>query len=104
MALLHGLVSATLLLVAALVLLYGCILLVTRAVLLIILMATSALAFASWLIPHHFIEQGWDTWWRALLKAAFFAPILMAMLWATLLVAQAIKPKEIGRASCRERG
>src|SRR3989338_2387639 len=94
MALLHGLVSATLLLVAALVLLYGCILLVTRAVLLIILMATSALAFASWLIPHHFIEQGWDTWWRALLKAAFFAPILMAMLWATLLVAQAIKPKE----------
>src|SRR3989344_5248761 len=94
MALLHGLVSATLLLVAALVLLYGCILLVTRAVLLIILMATSALAFASWLIPHHFIEQGWDTWRRALLKAAFFAPILMAMLWATLLVAQAIKPKE----------
>lgn len=94
MALLHGLVSATLLLAAALVLLYGCFLIASRAVLLILLMVTSALAFASWLIPHNYIEEGWDKWWRSLLKAAFFAPILMALLWMALLVARAIKPEK----------
>lgn len=92
LALLFGFLAATLLLAAAVVLLYGCLLLLTRAILLILLMLTSALAFASWLIPHHFIEQGWMMWWKSLLKTAFFAPILMAMLWATLLVAEKIKP------------
>ena len=91
-ALVHGLVSAALLLAAALVLLYGCFLIASRAILLIILMVTSALAFASWLIPNNYIGEGWDKWWRSLLKAAFFAPILMALLWMALLVARAIQP------------
>ncbi len=91
-ALLFGLFAATLLFAAAAVLLYGCLLLVTRAVLLILLMLTSAMAFASWLIPHQFVEQGFVTWWKSLLKTAFFAPILMIFLWATLLVAKQLKP------------
>ena len=91
-ALLFGLFAATLLLAAAAVLLYGCLLLVTRAVLLILLMLTSAIAFASWLVPHQFVSQGWTTWWKSLLKTAFFAPILMIFLWGTVLVARAVKP------------
>ena len=91
-ALLHGLVSATLLLVAAFVLLYGCFLVASRAVLLILLMVTSALAFASWLIPQQYVQGGFAKWWESLLKAAFFAPILMALLWMALLVARAVKP------------
>lgn len=94
MALLHGLVSATLLLAAALVLLYGCFLIASRAILLILLMVTSALAFASWLIPQQYVEGGFAKWWESLLKATFFAPILMALLWMALLIARAIKPEQ----------
>ncbi|MBI2610649.1 hypothetical protein HYW60_01795 [Candidatus Kaiserbacteria bacterium] len=89
-ALLHGLVSATLLLIAAGVFLYASFLLIARAVLLIFLMMTSALAFASWLIPQQFIGKGFSTWWQSLIKAATFAPILMIFLWASLKVAQAL--------------
>lgn len=89
-ALLFGLVTATLFTAAALVLLYGCYILVTRAVLLVFIMLTSALAFASWLIPHHTIDIGWTTWWKSLLKSAFLAPILMGLLWATLVIADAV--------------
>jgi len=94
MALLHGLVSATLLLTAALVLLYGSFLIVSRAVLLVLLMVTSALAFASWLIPQQYVQGGFAKWWESLLKAAFFAPILMALLWMTLLVARGVQPEK----------
>ena len=89
LALLHGLVTATLFGITAFVLLYGCFILITRAIMIILLMLTSALAFASWLIPHQAIEMGWVTWWKALIKTAFLAPILMALLWATLLIARA---------------
>ena len=91
-ALLHGLVAGTLLLAAALVLLYGAFLMVARAVLMLILLMTSALAFASYLIPRLSEgEFGWKAWWSSLLKNAVFAPILMMFLWATLTVAYEMK-------------
>lgn len=76
---------------AAFVLLYGAFLMISRAVILIFLMLTSALAFASYLIPQ--LAQsgyGWKTWWTSLLQAAVFGPLIMLFLWATLLVAQSI--------------
>jgi len=98
-ALLHGLVSATLLLFAAAALLYGCYLLITRAVLLIFLMMTSALAFASWLIPQQRIVKGFARWWEALLKAALFGPLLIIFLWASLNVARAISTTTKGEGT-----
>jgi len=95
-ALLHGVVSATLLLVAAAILFYACYLLISRAVLLIFLMIISALAFASWLVPQQFVVKGFTKWWESLLKVTFFAPILMIFLWASLNVARAINPQGKG--------
>jgi len=83
----YGLLSFIFLLAVAFVFLYGTYLIVTRAILLVLIMLTSALAFASWLIPHQYVEQGWMTWWKALLKTAFFAPIFIALLWVTTIIA-----------------
>lgn len=98
-ALLHGLVSASLLFGAAAALLYGCYFLITRAVLLIFLMMTSALAFASWLIPQQRVVKGFAKWWEALLKAALFGPLLVIFLWASLNVARAISTTTEGKGT-----
>ena len=92
-ALLHGVVIATLFFTAAAIIFYASFLLVARAVLLIFLMMTSALAFASWLVPQQFMENAWWKWWNSLLKSALFAPILMIFLWASLNVARALPQK-----------
>lgn len=86
----YALLALIFLLAITFVFLYGTYLIITRAVLLVLIMLTSALAFASWLIPHSFIEEGWMKWWKALLKGAFFAPILMALLWATFNISNAL--------------
>ncbi len=85
----NGIFVTIVLLGVALVLLYGAFLLVSRAILLIFLMLTSALAFASYLIPG-LAESGygWKTWWHSLLHSAVLAPLIMLFLWATLLVAR----------------
>ncbi|MBI4093730.1 hypothetical protein HY417_02095, partial [Candidatus Kaiserbacteria bacterium] len=90
LAILYGLLSLILLLAVALVFLYGAFLIFSRAVLIIFLMLTSALAFASWLIPHQFISEGFQKWWKSLLKSSFLAPILIAFLWMTLKVSDAL--------------
>jgi hypothetical protein len=86
--LLYGVMTALLFLVAALVLFYGSFLLFSRAILMIFLMVTSSIAFASYLIPS--LSQGnygWNMWWQSLLKNAVFAPLLMVLLWVTLSIA-----------------
>jgi len=81
----HGLVGGATLLFAAGVLLYGCYLIVARAVLLIFLMLVSALAFASFLIPKY-AEAYWSKWWKTLIDASIFGPLLMILLYASLVV------------------
>ncbi len=86
-ALFHGLVGGALLLFAAGVLLYGSYLIIARAVLLIFLMLVSALAFATYLIPQlSGGEYGWSTWWKSLINAAIFGPLLMLLLYVSLVV------------------
>jgi hypothetical protein len=93
-AFLHGLFSALVLLAAAAVLLYGSFLLVARAILLVFLLVTAAIAFASYLIPKwEKSSYGWDAWWGSLLWCATLAPILMFFLWMSLSVANAMKSK-----------
>lgn len=89
-AFLHGLFGATLLIAAAAVLLYGSFLLISRAILLIFLILTSSLAFATYLIPKGSITSYWTQWWSSLIRSAILAPILLMFLWATLKVAQAV--------------
>ena len=89
--LLHGIFAATMLLGAALVLLYGSFLLVTRAIMIILLMLTASIAFATHLVPA-FDKKGWGLWWESLIKAAVFAPILMIFLWITILLSRGLQP------------
>jgi hypothetical protein len=74
-------------------------LLASRAILLILLMMTSSLAFASYLIPQ-FSEHkfGWSGWWNSLLRSAFFGPLLVMFLWASLTVLKGVKAGSIGSA------
>lgn len=88
----YGIGSALLLFGAALVLFYGCYIVATRAILLIFLLLTSPIAFASFLIPgSEDRSMGWRTWWSSLLSAAVLAPLLMALLWATIAIGVALK-------------
>ena len=81
-ALLYGLISATLFLGAALILFYGSYIILVRAMLIIFLLLTSSLAFASYIIPNKlFVEKGWKLWWDSLLKIAVLAPLLMVFLF-----------------------
>ncbi len=89
-ALAYGFLALLFLLFVAFVFLYGAFLIASRAILIVFLMLTSALAFASWLIPQEFIEKGFKRWWESLLKTAFFAPILMALLWMTINVSETL--------------
>src|SRR3989344_779123 len=85
-ALVYGFVGGVALLFIAYVLLYGAYVIIARAILLVIAMLTSSLAFASYLLPA--TSRGtffsWNTWWSNLLKAALFGPLLMIFLWITM--------------------
>jgi hypothetical protein len=94
-ALLFGIVVSIMELAAALVLFYGAFLLISRALLMVFLMITSSIAFATYLIPSLSSGYGWSAWWSSLLKNAIFAPLLMVFLWVTLTIAQAFQ-KGIG--------
>jgi len=95
LVLLHGLFAAAVLLGAALVLFYGSFLLVTRAIVIIILMLTASIAFATHLVPA-FDKKGWGLWWESLIKAAVFAPILMIFLWITTTLADGLQTNKGG--------
>ena len=86
--LVHALFATILLLGAAIVLFYGAFLLISRAIILIFLLLTSAIAFASHLIPKMSDGQfGWSAWWKSLLGSAVLAPLLMIFLYITLVIA-----------------
>ncbi|MDO8481898.1 MAG: hypothetical protein Q7S75_02345 [bacterium] len=90
--LVHALFAMILLLGAAIVLFYGSFLLISRAVILIFLLITSAIAFASHLIPKLSDGQyGWSAWWKSLLGSAVLAPLLMIFLYITLQIASNLK-------------
>jgi hypothetical protein len=91
-ALLHSIASSAMLLMAAAIFLYGCFLLATRAILIIFLLLTSAISFAAYLIPGtESSSYGWKKWWGSIVNTAIFAPLLMALLWATLVIASGVK-------------
>lgn len=93
----HGILLTVILLGAALVLFYGCFLLVSRLIMLIFLMMTASIAFASYLVPKWSgSSYGWSAWWSSLIWCAAFAPILMFLLWMTLNVSSALKNKTTG--------
>lgn len=94
----YGLFAGIFLIAISAVLLYGSYVIVARALLLVITMLTSALAFGTFLVPRwsgqNFI--GWDSWWSNLLKASLFGPLLMMFLWITMTI--------IGAAQLQARG
>lgn len=91
-ALVQGLFTATIFFAAALVFLYAAFLLIARAILFIVLLITSSLAFATHLVPNKLLGgYGWEKWWSSLLKNAIFGPLLLMLLWATLTLGEGIK-------------
>jgi hypothetical protein len=98
-ALLQGMLTAAVFVGASIVFLYGAFLMVARAILLIFLLMTSSLAFASYLLPKSFVgNYGWSAWWQSLLSNAAFAPLLIILIWATLKVGEGIKAASIAKA------
>ncbi len=86
-AFLVGLIGGIMLVVVAAVLFYATILIGARAVVLIVLMLTSAVAFATYLLPNFAgSKYGWKGWWEALINCAVFAPLLMLFLALSLLI------------------
>lgn len=88
--LLYAIVLFGIIMGAAAVLFYGSFILVSRAILLIFLMITAALAFATYLMPSNSPLNQWGTWWRSLIQSAVLAPILIIFLWATLRIAEGL--------------
>lgn len=87
-AFLYGLVGGFFLICISGVLLYGVVMISARALLLIFMLITSSLAFATFLIPSWSNQTyiGWNNWWSNLLKAALFGPILMVFLWIAMQI------------------
>lgn len=75
-------------LIAAFSFFYCAWLLTRRAVMLIIIMVTSSLATAALIIPK--FKNYFDQWKTALLANAFFAPLLLLMLWTVIQIMDAI--------------
>lgn len=94
----YGLLAGTFLLAIAAVLLYGAYVISVRALLLVLAMLTSALAFASFLLPRWSNQNfiGWDSWWSNLLKASLFGPLLMMFLWITMTIIDAAQVQAQG--------
>lgn len=88
-AMLYGVTTAILMMATALVLAYAIFLLIARTVLFLFLLTTSSLAFAAYLVPQ-WGDQYWKMWWGSLLRNAVFAPLLMIMLWTTLIISYAL--------------
>lgn len=83
----YSLLASVFMLFAAGVLLYGSFLILSRAVLLIVLMLVSALAFATYLIPSlSGGEYGWSSWWKSLINASVFGPLLMLLLYLSIVI------------------
>ncbi len=88
-AVMYSFTAAALMVATALVLAYAIFLLVARTILFLFLLAISALAFASYLVPK-WGDKYWSMWWGALLRNAIFGPLLMLMLWTTLTISYAL--------------
>ncbi len=89
--LIYGLISFVFLIATAIIFFYGTFLLVSRALILIFLMITASIAFASYLVPKWSgSSYGWDAWWKSLIGSAALAPVLMLLLWVTLNISQAL--------------
>ena len=82
----YALGASVFMIIVATILLYGSFLLASRAILLVFLLLTSSLAFASMLLPGKFGAEAWDKWRTSLINSAIFAPLLMLFLSATLLI------------------
>lgn len=96
---LYGLIVASFVLGIAIVFAYAIYLIVFRTVVIVFLMLTSAIAFATYLIPK--VSEGswgWSAWWKELINNAIFAPLIMMLLWATVIIAQKISGTTAGLA------
>jgi len=69
---------------------YGAFQVIARSIFLVFLMVVSPLAFVSWIVPANKVEMTWSKWWQSLISAAFFAPLFMMALWASMMLLQQI--------------
>lgn len=93
-AILFGIFIGILMFAVAAVFLYASFILIARVIILLFLLMTAPLAFASFLLPGKISDNyGWGKWWQSLLKSAVLAPMLMIMLWVTVMMANAFKAK-----------
>ncbi len=88
-AIMYGILGFLILTLLAAVIAYGAFLMIARAVMLVVLMFTAPIAYASYLAPHFEASQfGWGNWWRSLVNNAAFAPLMMVFLTISILIMQ----------------
>ncbi|MFZ2484611.1 MAG: hypothetical protein WAX80_01095 [Minisyncoccia bacterium] len=80
-----GLMGSVVSLITAFVLFAAAIMLIIRFVVLIMVMILSPLAFMGLVLPE--FKKVWNQWWDALSGQAFFAPILLMLLWIVVTIA-----------------
>ncbi|TSC68384.1 MAG: Uncharacterized protein G01um101472_7 [Parcubacteria group bacterium Gr01-1014_72] len=73
-------------LITAFVFFAGAIMFIFRGVMLMMLMATSPLAFAAWILPG--LASYTSTWWKLLIQNALFAPAYLALTYVVISVVQ----------------
>lgn len=77
--------------ITAMVLLAAAIMLVVRVVILTLLMVTSPIGFAGMVIPG--LGGLASKWWHMLISQAFFAPVMLLLMFISLRMADSMNPK-----------
>ncbi|HEY4527365.1 MAG TPA: hypothetical protein VJK53_06020 [Candidatus Paceibacterota bacterium] len=91
-AFVFGLAGGLLLAGVWFVLFYGSFHIAARAIAIIFLMLTGAIAFTTYLVPKLSDgDYGWKAWWGSLINAAIFAPLLMIFLFISLQILRSAK-------------
>lgn len=76
--------------ITAVVLLAAALMLVFRVVVLTLLMVTSPIGFAGMVIPG--LQGLASKWWHSLISQAFFAPVLLLLIFISLKLAESLNP------------
>lgn len=82
-----GVMGSIFMLITAVIFLISAVMLASRFIILIFIMILSPLALIAYIIPGQ--KKQFDTWLKALVDQAFFAPLFFALTWVALKLASA---------------
>jgi hypothetical protein len=69
---------------------YGSFLMIVRTLMVILLMITSSVAFITYVLPSQNIRKYFEQWRDGLIQNAIFGPLLMILMWASIMLSDAL--------------